>query len=118
MISIILKVMLLIGIVVFPFLWTWGISKTLETYFGHESCYGEDKIIRNLYLYRKYAIGTIPNYWFTKKAMNKWNSYLCKLCNTSPENSKRFSFMKKNGLNVFYVILFFSDAFWWINEKI
>ena len=118
MMSIMLKISAVVVFIIFPLCWYLSTSKTLDTYFG--CCYssGEDKVKKNSFLYRMYGIDTVPNFWFSLTAMDKWNSYLCKLCNTSPENSKKFSLMKKNRLIIYFTKLLVLDHYWEKKENL
>lgn len=99
---------LLVIFVIFPLL----NIKTIKTCFG--CCYssGEDEVKKNSFLYRMYGIDTVPNFWFSLTAMDKWNSYLCKLCNTLPDGTNNLKFLKMMKISEYFSYLLFMDMFW------
>lgn len=78
-------------------------------YFGDIECFDEDMVKRNLHIYRQYAVGSMPNYWFKDEVMDEWNAIICKFCNELPEETKQLSKWQKIKLRWQYRRLIIKD---------
>ena len=79
-------------------------------YFGDTECFNENMVKRNLHIYRQYAVGSLPNYWFKEKVMDEWNAIICKFCNELPEEAARLSKWQMIKLRWHYRRLIIKDS--------
>lgn len=79
-------------------------------YFGGATCFNEDKVKKNIDLYREYAIGSVPNYWFKETVMDEWNALICKFCNELPEGSTALSRRQSLKLRLNFFRLLIKDS--------
>lgn len=63
-----------------------------------------------VYIYRQYAVGSVPNYWFKEDVMDEWNAIICKFCNELPEEAKQLSKWQKTKLRWHYRRLIIKDS--------
>ncbi len=84
-------------------------------YFGCAVCFDEDKVKKNIELYREYAIGSVPNYWYNETVMNEWNALICKYCNELPNDSQDFSKIQLLKLRMNFARLLIKDSY--LNAK-
>lgn len=78
--------------------------------FGCLEGFDEDKVKHNISLYRQYAVGSIPNYWFKETVMDEWNAMICGFCNDLPEGAKAFSRKQSIMLRMNYYRLLIKDS--------
>ena len=67
---------------------------------------------QNLPLYWKYASGGYPCYWFSVKALDKWNAYLCRQCNQLPDGTPDFKGINRMKLSMRFYSLLLMDFIW------
>lgn len=78
--------------------------------FGCSEGFDEDKVKRNISLYRQYAVGSIPNYWLKDDVMDEWNALICGFCNELPEGATAFSRKQSRKLRLNYYRLLIKDS--------
>lgn len=72
---------------------------------------------RNSELYEKYSIKGYPSFYYSIKAIEKYNNHTARMCNHLPENSTDFTSYQRF-VSFFYcnMILRVMDAVWHIKE--
>ena len=78
--------------------------------FGCLAGFDEDKVKHNILLYRQYAVGSFPNYWFKETVMEEWNAMICGFCNDLPEGATAFSRKQSRKLRWSYYRLLIKDS--------
>ena len=78
--------------------------------FGCLEGFDEDKVKHNILLYRQYAVGSFPNYWFKQTVMEEWNAMICGFCNDLPEGATAFSRKQSRKLRLSYYRLLIKDS--------
>lgn len=106
----ILNIVLVIAIIIsFVILLLLPIPKEVSGCFVPDD---EKAVKQNLPLYWKYASGGYPCYWYSVKAMDKWNAYLRRQCNQLPDETLDFKGINRMKLSVRFYSLLLMDFIW------
>lgn len=78
--------------------------------FGCMVGFDEENVKKNLPLYRRYAVGTLPNYWRKESVMDEWNRLICSFCNELPEGTTELSKRQLQKMRFKYLRLLIKDC--------
>lgn len=78
--------------------------------FGCIEGFDEDKVKKNISLYRQYAVGGVPSYWRKESVMDEWNTLIRRFCNELPEGAEALSKGQMLKMHIKYLCLLVKDS--------